>query len=409
MKAIKVKLYPKPKQAKMFEKHFGCCRSIYNFGLELKTKTYQETKQHVSYSQISAKLIRLKEERPWLSEINSQTLQQSLKDLESAFSHFFKKNNSFPKFKSKRNTKQSFRIPQHFQVTKDKHYIKLPKIGYVHFKDEFNIPKSVEFRNITVSREGNEYFASICYDTHKETPVKFKIEEEKTLGIDLGVRTLVALSDGTKIENPKHLKKFEEKLAIEQRKLPAKELKETEEIDVDRKKIKQSSGRRNKQVLKVNKIHKKIRNIRKDFLHKLTSSLIKNQDWTSFCMEDLNVKEMIEENYSPMSKLIGDAGWRMMRGMMEYKTDEVGKNLIVIGRFDASSKTCNKCGHIYHSLGRNEKFWTCEKCNTFHDRDLNASENIKIFGLIKNGICKSLGKDFSLTNESESNLEPTVL
>ncbi len=395
MKAIKVKLYPKIQQAKLFEKHFGCCRSIYNFGLELKTKTYQETQKSISIFAIQKEIPKLYKSKPWLKEINSQSLQQSLKDLESAFSHFFKKNNSFPKFKSKRNPKQSFRVPQHFQVTRDKHYIKLPKIGYVHFKDEFNIPESVEFRNITVLREGNEYFASICYDEHKEIPVKYEIQKEKTLGIDLGVRTLVAFSDGTKIENPKHLKKFEEELTIEQRKLPKKELKETEEIDVDGKKVKKSSRRRNKQVLKVNRIHKKIRNIRKDFLHKLTSNLIKNQDWTSFCMEDLNVKEMIEENNSPMSKLIGDAGWRMMRGMMEYKTEEAGKNLIVIGRFDASSKTCSKCGNIYHSLGRDEKFWTCCKCNTFHDRDLNASENIKIFGLIKNGICKSLGKDFS--------------
>jgi len=390
MKAIKVKIYPKKWQKETIEKHFGCCRVIYNYGLEQKIRTYTETKKSIGIYSIQKEIPKMYEEKPWLKEVNSQSLQQSLKDLDSAFSHFFKKNNEFPKFKSKYNTKQSFRVPQHFELSKDKKYIKIPKLKWIGFRDKFNLPKNVEFRNITISREGNEYFASICYDDKKVIQLPLPIEENKTLGIDLGVTHLAIFSNGTKIENPKHFKKYESELANEQQKLSKKENKETKAYQ--------------KQKLKGNKIHKKIRNTRKDFLHKLTTNIVKNQNYTSYCMEDLAVKEMEQDNYSSMSKAIGDTGGRMLRTMMEYKCKEKGKNLIIIGRFEPSSKTCSVCGHIYKELGRDEKEWTCCKCNTIHDRDINAAMNIKNFGIIK-----SLGKDFVETSESELKLEPHEL
>ena len=375
MKAIKVKIYPRKWQKELIEKHFGCCRLIYNYGLEKKTKTYQETKKSISVYQIQKDIPKMYEEKPWLKEINSQSLQQSLKDLDSAFSHFFRKNNSFPKFKNRHNPKQSFRIPQHFEVSKDHKSIKVPKLKWISFRDKFNIPKVIEFRNITISREGNEYFASICYDDKQElTPLK-PIQEKKTMGIDLGTTYLATFSDGTKIENPRHFKKYEDKLALEQQKLSKKINRETKSYQ--------------KQKEKVNKVHKKIRNTRKDFLHKLTTSLVENQDYTSYAMEDLAVKQLEQDNYTPMSKAIGDCGWRILRQMMEYKCKERGKNLLTIGRFEPSSKTCSVCGHIYQELGRGEKEWTCSSCSTKHDRDWNAAKNIKNFALIK-----SLGKDF---------------
>ncbi len=375
MKAIKVKIYPKKWQKELIEKHFGCCRVIYNYGLERKVKTYTETKKSIGIYSIQKEIPKMYEEKPWLKEVNSQSLQQSLKDLDSAFSHFFKKNNSFPKFKSKYNPKQSFRVPQHFEISKDKKYIKLPKLKWVSFRDKFDICKNVAFRNITISREGSEYFASICYDDKNIIPEPFPIEENKTLGIDLGITHLATFSNNTKINNPKHFKKYEKELALEQQRLSNKESKETKAYQ--------------KQKLKVNKIHKKIRNTRKDFLHKLTTSLVKNQDYTSYCMEDLAVIQMEQDNYSSMSKAIGDAGWRMLRQMMEYKCKDNGKNLLIIGRFDPSSKTCSVCGNVYHELGRDEKEWICTKCHTRHDRDINAAINIKNFGIIK-----SMGKDF---------------
>ena len=374
MKAIKVKIYPKKWQKTLIEKHFGCCRFIYNYGLERKVKTYTETKKSLSVYQIQKEIPKIREEKEWLGEVNAQSLQQSLSDLDSAFSHFFRKNNSFPKFKSKYNPVQSFRVPQSFEVSKDGKAIKLPKLKWIKFRDKFNVAKNVEFRNITISRSGNEYFASICYDDKKPIPKLKPIKENKTLGIDLGITNLAIFSDGTKIENPKHFNKYESKLALEQQKLSKKTNKETKSYQ--------------KQKEKVQKVHRKISNTRKDFLHKLTSSLVKNQDYTSYCMEDLAVEQMEQSNLTPMSKLIGDAGWRMLRQMMEYKCKDAGKNFLTIGRFEPSSKTCSNCGNIYQ-LDRNEKEWTCKKCSTHHDRDINAAKNIKNFALI------SLGKDFT--------------
>jgi putative transposase len=376
MKAIKVKIYPKKWQKELIEKHFGCCRVIYNYGLERKVKTYTETKKSLSTFSLNKEVPKLYEEKPWLKEVNSQSLQQSLADLDSAFSNFFKKHSSFPKFKSRKNPKQSFRVPQHFVISKDNKAIKIPKLKWIRFRDKFNVPKKSEFRNVTISREGNEYFASICYDEKTVKPELKSIKENKTLGIDLGTRHLAIFSNGTKIENPKHFKKYEDKLSTEQHKLSKKENIETKSYQ--------------KQKEKVNKIYRKIRNIRKDFLHKLTTGLVKNQDWTSYAVEDLAVKQMEQDNFTPMSKAIGDAGWRMFRAMMTYKCEDNGKNLLVIGRFDPSSKTCSVCGNIYQELKRDEEEWTCSKCNTKHDRDWNAAKNIKNFSLVK-----SLGKDSS--------------
>ena len=383
MKAIKVKIYPNNKQKVLIEKHFGCCRFAYNFGLELKTKAYTETKKSIGIYTIQKEIPKLYEEKPWLKEVNSQSIQQSLKDLDLAYQHFFKKNNSFPKFKNKYNPKQSFRVPQFFEVNRDKKVIKIPKIKWLKFRDKFNISKDIEFRNITISKDNNEYFASICYQENNPNiiPELSKIEEEKTLGIDLGITYLAILSNETKIDNPKHYNKYQEKLAFEQRKLSNKLLKNGNKKD---------TKSYQKQKEKVGKIHKKISNTRKDFLHKLTNSIVENQNYTSYVMEDLAVKELEQNNYTSMSKAIGDVSWRMLRTLMIYKCENKGKNLIVIGKFEPSSKTCSVCGNIYQKLGREEKVWKCEKCNTFHDRDINAAKNIRDFGLIK-----SLGKDFS--------------
>ena len=375
MKAIKVKIYPSNKQKVLIEKHFGCCRFAFNFGLELKQKVYTETKKSVSVYQIQKEIPKLYETKPWLKEVNAQSIQQSLQDLDSAFVHFFKKNNSFPKFKSRKNPKQSFRVPQSFEIAKDKKAIKLPKLKWIKFRDKFNIPKDIEFRNITISREGNDYFASICYNENKTLPKQKEIEENTTIGIDLGITHLATFSDNTKIENPKHFNKHEVKLALEQQILSKKENKETKSYA--------------KQKEKVRKIHKKISNQRKDFLHKLSLNLVKNQNWNTFVMEDLAVKEMQQENESPMAKAIGDVGWRMLKTFMEYKCLDVGKNFITIGRWDKSSKTCSNCGYIYQALKRGEKEWKCNSCGIKHDRDCNAAKNIKNFGIIK-----SLGKDF---------------
>ena len=322
--------------------------------------------------------LKQKEETEWLNEVPSQSPQQAVMDLDSAFSHFFKKTAKFPRFKSKKDEKKSYRNPdpKSFEIARDKRAIKLPKLGWIKFKDKFNVPKEAEFKSITVSRGGNNYFASILFDDHVPFPCLLKIEKEKTLGIDMGVKTLATYSDGTKIENPRNSNKYQEKLTFEQRKFSKK-------TDIT-KKVYQ------KQREKVRKVHEKIANSRKDFLNKLTTSLVENQDYTSYCIEDLAVKSMLENNPSSnISKAIGDVGFRIFRTMMEQKCVRKGKNLIIIGRFDPSSKMCS-CGEINHSLTPEDREWTCASCGVKHDRDVLAAKNIRQFGLRK-----SLGKDFN--------------
>jgi len=367
MKAIKVKIYPSKRKKELIDKHFGCCRFVYNFALEKTVECYQQNKKRLSAFNVMMMLPALREENPWLKEVNAQSLQQSIRDLDSAFSHFFKKNNKFPKFKSKKNSTLSYRVQQKFEVNTEKKYLRLPKLGWIRFKDEFNIPEDIEFRHLTVSKDGDEYFVSITYKTKEEPKLKSIPELNKTLGIDLGIKTLATFSDGTKIENPKHIKKYEDKLKEAQQKLSKKD-KST------------SSFQRQKKI--VHKVYKKIRNTRMDFLHKLTNSIVENQNFTSVSIEDLSTQEMMENSPSPMSKAISDTGWRMFRTMLEYKLEDKGKNLFVIGRFDASSKTCT-CGIKNNELTLNDRMWTCKHCGATHDRDILAANNIKVFGFRK--------------------------
>jgi putative transposase len=243
----------------------------------------------------------------------------------------------------------------------------LPKLGWIRFIDEFHVPKDVEFRNVTISTEGDRYYASICYKEPEKKVKQHKIIPSKTIGIDLGITTLATLSDDTKIENPHHLKKHEEEIKREQQTLSKK---------------KEGTKAYEKQKARLNEAHRKVRNTRKDFLHKLTTSLVENQNWTSFCVEDLAVQDMIRDNSTSMSRTIGDVGWRMFRQMMEYKCVDAGKNLIVIGRFEPSSKACT-CGFVNHALTLSDRKWTCPVCNIRHDRDILAANNIKRFGLRK--------------------------
>ena len=384
MKSIKVKIYPKKSQIELIEKHFGCSRFVYNWGLARKIEHYQSTKKTLNKFDLIKELTQLKKEKEteWLKEVNAQSLQQTIADLDSAFCHFFRHNNKFPRFKSKRSPKQNCRVPQSFRIEKDKHYVKLPKLGWIRFKDKFNVPNDAEFRNITVSKKNDKYYISITYQTEEKEQIPKIPTKKKTLGIDLGISYLATYSDGTKTDNPRHLKVNEDKLKIIQQKLS---------------KQKKGSNQYNNTKRRLNKLHEKVSNTRKDFLHKLTTSLVENQDYTSLAIEDLAVKQMQQSNFSPMSKAIGDVGWRMFRQMLEYKCKDKGKNLLVIGRFDASSKTCCNCGYVYHELDRSEKEWICKKCKVHHDRDINAAMNIKQFGFRK---FQEVGQSSSEQNES---------
>ena len=364
MRAIKVKIYPNKEQSILLNKHFGCSRWIYNYALNRKIKYYEQTKKSLSIYDIQKEITQLKKnaETEWLNEVSSQMLQQTTFDLESAFSMFFKKIGKFPKFKSKHNSKQSYRIPQSFKISNERRTIKIPKLGWVSFKDEFDFKKEYDYRQITISKtpSGN-YMISILYnDKIREVKPK-KVKSEKTLGIDVGVKTLATLSNGTKIENPKFYEQYQNKLGKSQT-IFSKKQKDSKNYWKQRK--------------IVAKKHEKISNCLKDYLHKLSNLLVENQNYDSFAMEHLDISTM-------ETKHVNQVGWNMLKNMMSYKCKEKGKNLLTIGKYDPSSKTCSKCGYIKEDLKLSDRQWDCPICNEVHDRDINAANNIKLFALVR--------------------------
>lgn len=368
MQTIKVKLFPSKAQAEKLNQTFGACRWVYNYALERKTKEYNETKKSLSIFDISAELPKLKEkeETLWLKECPAQTLQQSLRNLDSAFTNFFKKRAKFPKFKSRHN-KQSAHYPQGFKILIESKKIKLPKLGWLSFKDKFDFQKCVNFRSVTVSKDtdGNHY-ASILYDNKIKPKTKKKPDDNNTLGIDLGIKDFATLSNGQKIANPKHLDQY---------------LKELERKNQRLARCKKGSKSREKAKISLAKTHKKISNTRKDFIHKTVNSLIESQDYDAFAIEDLSVQDMQEKGHRKLSQLIGDAGWRMFRDILTYKAEKAGKSVLTINRWCASSKTCS-CGVKNNNLTLDKREWTCNNCGKTHDRDILAANNIKNFSLV---------------------------
>jgi putative transposase len=313
----------------------------------------------------------LKKECEWLKEINSQSLQQAIVNLDTAFMLFFKGQNDFPKFKCK-GRKESFNVPQNVQVDFEKSKIHFPK-----FKKGINSVLHREFngdiKQATISKTPTgKYFASILVDTYVDKITPATIKESTTIGIDLGLKSFLVTSDGKEFDNPKYLKKQLSKLKFTQRKYSVHKGKRTRH--------------------KLSKIHERVANQRKDFLQKVSTQLIKNHD--SFAIENLNIKGM-EQNHH-LAQSISDVGWGMFVTMLTYKADWYGKNILQIGRFDPSSKTCSCCGNINKELILADREWTCSTCGTLLNRDVNAAINIKNFALKK-----YLSAEHRLENRSE--------
>jgi putative transposase len=378
-KSYKFRIYPNKQQIKQINNTFGCCRWVYNWALAYKSKRYQQFKQNISRFELSKMLTFFKttEERNWLSQVNSQSLISELIHLESAFTKFFNKNSKYPRFK-KKNDKQSCEYEQGIRVEFENNKVKIPKLGLVKYRD--NRVFTGKIKTCTVTRNCvNQYFISIHVDDGIELPIKKKILENKSIGIDVGIRNFVILSDGTKINNPKYLDKQIKKLKYYHRYLSKKKL----------------GGKNfNKCKVRLAKLHQKVFNSRHDFIHKTTSSIIKNHD--TIFVEDLNIEEMKKGN---LARHIDDAAWGELFRQLTYKSDWYGNNLIKIGRFEPSSKMCS-CGVINKSLKLSESEWKCNSCGSFNDRDLLAALNIKNFGLMKLRHNTAQGMGVVLTEES---------
>jgi putative transposase len=360
LKAFKYELNPNEEQATMLNKTLGCARFVYNWALNEKSKAYAKDQTNLSCFDLIKQITELKktEQFNWLSEVHSQPLQMALRNLDNAYTNFFKKKGKFPNFR-KKSRNQSFQYPQGVKVLENKVF--LPKIGWCSFFKHRDILG--EIKTVTVSKTPiGKYFVSILCDTKLELPKKQPIQKETAVGVDLGIKTFAVLSNGQVFENQKHLTRKLRALRIEQRKL---------------QRCKKGSKNREKQRLVVAKLHEKITNQRKHFTHKVSHYLTENFD--TICMEDLNISGMIKNG--KLSRSIGEQGWSMLNSQIQYKSEWKGKNYIQIGRFDPSSKRCNGCGHINKDLKLSHRVWTCENCQNINERDVNASLNIRDYGL----------------------------
>lgn len=360
LKAYKYRIFPTEEQQGLLANIFGQVRFIFNLGLETKITAYAGNKTNIDCFDLIKQVKELKDtECPWLKEAPSQALQMALRNLDNAYTNFFK-GRGFPKFKNKHG-KQSFQLPQGVFLSEDNKQLFIPKLKFVGI--DLHREFKGDIKTVTVSRTvTNKYFVSILVDNKQELPKKKPITEQSAVGIDLGIKDFAITSDGEKFENKDFFKSTQRQLRVAQRSLSRKQ---------------KGSNHYKEQKLVVALLYEKVRNQRQDYLHKISKYLVDNYD--TICLEDLSVKNMVKNHC--LARAISDMGWGEFRTMLEYKAEWQGKNISVIGRFEPSSKTCNCCGKINKELTLNDREWTCVGCDTKHDRDVNASINIKNFGL----------------------------
>lgn len=366
IKTYKYRLKPNKEQRIFFEKSFGCARYVYNWCLNLRIEAYETRGEKLGWVDICNMLSSLKKqsETSWLLEVPAQSLQSSIRNVDAAFSNFFYNKKNFPKFKTKRD-KQSFHLPQGVRIDFANHKVKLPKIGWVNFyKNREFIGK---IGTVTISKSSTDkYYMSIAVEDGQELPTKAPINHETSVGIDVGIKDFAVLSNGQVFENPRHLEKAEKRLKVLQRRLAKKQ---------------KGSKRREKARLAVAKAHEKVRNCRTDYIHKVTSKIIRENQ--TVIIEDLNIEGMMKNG--KLAKHIASVSWYEFFRQLQYKAEWNGVNLIRIGRFEPSSKMC-LCGAINKDLRLSQREWDCPNCGRHNDRDLLAAINIKRFGLQKQNL-----------------------
>jgi putative transposase len=360
-RAFKYRVYPTPEQETLLRRTLGCVRLVYNKALAHRTEAWYERQERVDYIQSSAALTLWKKEEDlqFLNEVSCVPLQQALRNLQKAFGNFWAGRAQYPNFKKKRNggsaefTKSAFKWKDG-QVFLAKCAEALP------IRWSRKLPGGCEPSTITVKLDAaGRWFVSILVDdvTIKPLPVAMQ-----SVGIDLGITSLLALSTGEKVSNPKHFNQLRKKLKRVQKGLS--------------RKVK-GSNNREKARLKVARVHAQISDARGDFLHKLTTQLVRENQ--TIAVEDLAVKNMVKNH--KLARSISDASWGELVRQLTYKAAWYGRNLVKIDRWFPSSKRCGNCGHIVDKLPLNIREWTCSECGTVHDRDLNAANNILAAGL----------------------------
>ena len=358
-RSYEIRIYPNARQRELIERTFGCARWVYNRCLETRKAEYERTGRSPSVYQLQKLVTAWKRtDAPWLGEVDSHALQQAAVNLGRAFDGFFRRCRAggkpgYPRFKSKRDARQSYRTNWGISVP-DARHVKLPIIGVV--KARVSRPVEGRVLNATVKRvPSGKYFCVLCCTDCPEpeaAPGAIAV-----LGIDAGVHDLMARSDGVKVASPKALARGERKLAREQRRLSRK---------------RKGSASRRKQKRKVARIHERIANQRKDALHKATTEAVRESQ--AIAVEDLNVRGM--EKNRRLAKSVSDASMSEMARQLEYKCAWHGRRFVKVSRWYPSSKMCSTCGHVLEELPLSVRAWTCPVCGASHDRDLNAAVNI---------------------------------
>ncbi len=366
-RTYRYRIYPNSEQRQELARTFGCSRWVYNWALETKTKAYYQDEESLSFTDLSGRLTdkKRKEETEWLSEVSAVTLQQSLRNLNQAFTNFFEGRAEYPSFKSKKAGQTARYVGTAFDIREEngKRKLRLSKMpGLINIRWSRELPSKPSSCTVTKNAAGQYHVCFVCTEeAHLLPRVNGEDGDLEFVGVDLGIESLVTLSTGEKVGNPRWFENEYDRLRREQQKLSRKE---------------KGSNNWERQRKRVAKIHQRIQDRRKDFIEKLTTRLVENFD--VIVVEDLSVKSM-QQNGS-LARHIGQAGWSQIVRRLRDKCEWYGRTLVIADKWFPSSQRCSECGHIGGKKPLDVRDWTCSECGEDHDRDINAAKNLSRVG-----------------------------